>query len=910
MKYTVLVYLRKIIAALTALIAGLCAGKTTPAEPSRPAANTVAVYSEADADYGLSIGADNEIDEISELLFGIFFEDINFAADGGLYAEMAVNRSFEFNEFAAGDQLYGWSAVGGAQLQVVTNQPQQALNENNSNFVTVKNESDTPAGLANRGFLDGMAIEQGKNYQLSFYAKSGSDCGDVTARLCVGTETAAETAVRVAGAGWTKYSAVLTADRTAHENVSLQLLIGKGELCFDMISLFPEDTYKGRTNGLRKDLGQMLEEMNPRFLRFPGGCVIEGYDKATAYNWKDSIGVGRDGLPLQFGGTYGDVAARKQGINIWTDIAATEDPWPSFMSYGLGFYEYFLLAEDLGAAPVPVLNCGLFCQMRGRGPVAMDDPLFAQYVQDMLDLVEFCRGGADSTWGKVRVALGHEAPFDLPFIAIGNENEGSDYYERFAAFRKAFDDAKAEDPALFGDTELIYSAGASDATHGANYIKSYEYAEQWLKDHPGKTALDFAGATDQHYYNDPQWFLQNTDYYDRGVYGRTDDEITTTRYGGAIPVFLGEYAARSNQLRAAIAEAAYMTGLERNGDIVRMAAYAPLFGNLTARHWAPDLIWYNNHQVTGSINYYVQKLFMLHQGKTLLQSELTGAAVAQKDISGCVGVGTWNTAAAFDNVKVADNKTGKVLAQDKFSLSGYFFNWTTPTDGKWRTRCGRLMQLNTDMDYSETGSVAYFGDPAWTDYTYEVDAEKLDGKEGFMLSFGIQDVKNNIIWNIGGWENTVSCLQILENGEKTGQVPGTVKPFAAETGKTYHLKMVVSGRHIECYIDGEQYVDFTVGSDSEAEAYQVVSTDDTGDLIVKLVNVTDTVRTFAVKIDSKAAVADTADVHQLKGTSLDNDNILGAPEDCKIEDFTLSGVGDSFNYTVPQYSVTVLRLHR
>ena len=306
MKYTILVFLRKVIAALTAMLAALCAGKPTPVQPERPAENTVAAYSEADADYALSIGADAEIDEISELLFGIFFEDINFAADGGLYAEMAVNRSFEFNAFAAGDQLYGWSAVNGAALQVVTDQPQNALNENNPNFVTVKNDADTPAGLANCGFLDGMAIAQGAKYKLSFYAKSDSYSGDVTARLCVGNETAAEATVRIAGDGWTKYEAVLTADRTAHENVSLQLLIGTGDVCFDMISLFPEDTYKGRDNGLRKDLGQMLEEMHPRFLRFPGGCVIEGYDKTTAYNWKDSIGVGRDGLPLPFGGTYGD----------------------------------------------------------------------------------------------------------------------------------------------------------------------------------------------------------------------------------------------------------------------------------------------------------------------------------------------------------------------------------------------------------------------------------------------------------------------------------------------------------------------------------------------------------------------------------------------------------------------------
>ena len=910
MKYTVLAKLRRWIAAVAALLATFCAGKTPPApEPVRPEANTVSAYSAEDADYGLQISADEAVDEISDLLFGIFFEDINFAADGGLYAEKAVNRSFEYTALARDDALYGWSAVGGAALRVEDAKPDEALNENNPSFAVVTNGTDAPAGLANRGFLDGMSIEKDASYRLSFYAKSADYTGPVTAQLCVGETVAAEATVPAVTAEWTKYALTLRAGETAHENVTLRLLIGKGTVCFDMVSLFPTDTYKGRENGMRKDLGLMLEELHPRFLRFPGGCVIEGIDQGTAYSWKDSVGTGSDGLPLEFEGTYGNIAARKQGVNLWTDLAATDDPLPCFMSYGLGFYEFFQLAEDLGAAPVPVLNCGLFCQMRGRGPVAMDDPAFAQYVQDMLDLVEFCRGGADTTWGKVRVSLGHPEPFDLPFIAIGNENEGTDYYERFTAFRQAFDDAKAQNPALFGGTELIYSAGATDATHGAHYIKSYEYARQWLAAHPGKTARDFAGATDQHYYNDPEWFLQNADYYDRGVYGRTDDEITATRYGGAIPVFLGEYAARSNRLRAALAEAAYMTGLERNGDIVRMAAYAPLFGNLTATHWSPDLIWFNNHQVTGSINYYVQKLFMNHQGSELLQSELTGALVPQKDIVGKVGVGTWYTSAAFDNVKVTDNETGRVLARDCFTVPGYFINWTTPTDGKFRTRGGKLVQLNTDMTYSETGSVAYFGDETWSNYTYEVDAKKLAGQEGFMISFGVQDVKNNIIWNIGGWDNTVSCLQIIEDGAKTGQIPGTVRPFTAEEGKTYHLKMVLNGRNVKCYIDDELYVDFSTGSNCEAEAYQVVSADETGDVIIKLVNVTDSARTFAVQIDTEKALAPEAAVSQLRGQSPDDDNILGQPEACKIEDFTLTGVSDAFNYTAPQYSVTVLRVH-
>ncbi|MBQ6020860.1 MAG: carbohydrate binding domain-containing protein [Clostridia bacterium] len=913
MKYTILSFFRRIFAWFLALIASIGGG--TPVKViDRPPANTVAEYDAENADYTLDIHADDVVCDISDLLFGIFFEDINFAADGGLYAEMVANRSFEYTELAAGDGLYGWDYVGAPNLTLTADRAEYALNANNPTFLVIANSSDRLAGVKNRGFLDGMSVEAGKEYKASFYARAaGAEeyGGGVTLRLCIGDTVAAEASIPAITGEWTKYEAVLTPDATAHENVTLQVLIGRGTVDFDMISLFPADTFKGRENGLRKDLGEMLEDLQPKFLRFPGGCVIEGVDYETAYHWKDSIGTGPDGLPLEFGGGYGDVAARKQGVNLWTDLAATEDPLPCFMSYGLGFYEFFLLCEDIGASPVPVLNCGLYCQMRGKGGVDMESDEFAGWLQDMHDLVEFARGGADTTWGKVRASLGHPEPFDLHYICIGNENEREDYYERYAAFLESFCAAKAEKPALYDGLELIYSAGPSDATHGTNYIRSYEFAEQYIKENILADALDFAGAIDQHYYNDPSWFLKNTDYYDRGVYGRTTEEITATRYGGAIPVFLGEYAARSNRLEAALAEAAFMTGLERNGDIVRMAAYAPLFGNLTATHWSPDLIWFNNAQTTGSINYYVQKLFMNHQGARLLNSELSGAAVPQADIVGKVGVGTWYTSAAFDNVKVVRNSDGKTLDKDDFTLPGFRLGgWTTPTDGKFRVKGGELVQSSTDMAYSETGSVAYFGDDQWTDYTYTVDARKLDGEEGFLIPFGVKDTGNNIFWNIGGWQNTVSCLQIVENGGKTGQIPGTVRDFTAETGRIYALKVVVSGRNIKCYIDDELYVDHTVGSNTEAESYQVVSEAENGDIVIKLVNVTGSDRTFAVKLSSDGAPAETARVYQLKGDSLDNDNVLGQPEACKIEEFDLDGISDAFNYTAPKYSVTVLRISK
>lgn len=910
MKYAIYQVLKKILAVLTSAFMAATGGifaEKEPDEIERPAANSVTAYDSAAADYSLAVDVEDEIHDISDLLFGVFFEDINFAADGGLYAEMVVNRSFEFTELAANDALYGWNTVGGASARVEAG-AEDALNANNPNYLVLSNSSNAPAGIENVGFLDGMAIEENAKYNFSVYAKDLDGCGGVTVRLAVGGETVAEGRIEALTADWQKYELVLTAGKTDFENTTLQVLIDGGSAAFDMISLFPDDTFKGRENGMRKDLGKMLEELEPKFLRFPGGCVIEGYDYETLYNWKNSIGTGPDGLPLEFNGGYGDVAARKQGINLWTNVAATDDPYPCFMSYGLGFYEYFQLAEDIGAIGVPVINCGIYCQMRGRGPVDMNSDEFKQYVQDMHDLIEFCRGDESTTWGKVRVSLGHPAAFELKYICIGNEQEGEVYFERYQAFLDSFNEAKKQNPKLYEGIELIYSAGASDGTHGENYLKSYEYAKEQLGN--SDIAEDFAGATDQHYYNQPEWFLKNTDYYDEANYRRSVDEMTDTPYGGGIQVFLGEYAAKSNTLKAALAEAAYMTGLERNGDIVRMAAYAPLFGNLTATHWSPDLIWFNNHQVTGSISYYVQKLFSNNAGSKLLSSTLDGAKVEQKPLSGRIGIGTWYTAAEFDNVKIVSNETDKTLGSDKFSLPlNFWWNWENIYDSNdFEIKNGKLVQTNTWMPYTETGMVAYFGCDDWSNYTYTVEATKLDGDEGFIIPFAVKDSQNCWFWNIGGWGNTVSCLQQIENGAKS-KILDTEKPCVIETGKTYNLKVVVSGTEVKCYIDDVLYIDYDTASNAEAEAYHVVSTDKNGDVIIKIVNVTETSRVFAVDLNG-ASVKSTAFINQVAGNSLANDNILGAKEDCIMEEFTASGFSDKFNYTVPQYSVTCIRLEK
>ena len=868
-------------------------------------ANEVGAYNVDNAKYSLNIDAGDEIHDISDLLFGAFFEDINFAADGGLYAEMVVNRSFEYLEYAENDNLYRWDIVNGAIVSV-EDDGAHSLNENNPHYLVLEGNALEKSGVENRGFLDGMSIVAGKNYNLSFYAK-GEYSGKIYVNLAVNGTVVGTTCVENITNEWTKYSAVITPDTTAHEGVTLQVLLDDGTVYFDMISLFPEDTYKNRENGLRADMCILLEEMQPKFLRFPGGCITEGYDENSAYSWKDSVGTGSNGLPLEFNGKYGDVAARKQGVNLWTNIDMTEDPLPCFMTYGLGFFEYFQLAEDIGAVGVPVLNCGLFCQARGRGPVALDSDEFKQYVQDMHDLVEFCRGDETTTWGKVRIDLGHEEPFELKYICIGNENWGQDYYERYSLFLESFNEAKEKNPELYAGLELIYSSGVDDGTSGADYLPSYEYAKNELDAMGSSNALDFAGATDHHYYNDPDWFYKNADYYDEENYKRNVENMTDTIYGGGLNVFVGEYASWSNTLNSALSEAAYMTGLERNGDIVVMAAYAPLFGNLTATHWSPDLIWFNNHQVTPSINYHVQKLFSVNQGTAVLNHTLSGAKVPEVNLTGMVGVGTWYTSAKFDNVKITSLDTGKTLGSTRFTTFLAKSRWEFPTDGEWKIKGGALVNTTTNMAYSNNGSVAYFGDKDWSNYCYTVEATKLEGGEGFLIPFAVQDKDNCYFWNIGGWGNTTSALQQIKNGVKTDKILGTVKPFTIEEGRTYEIKLEVSGSSVKGYIDGELYIDYTFTNGAEATAYTVVSTDENGDIIIKLVNVTENAETVAINIDN-ANIQGTAIVNQVAGDSLKNDNILGQEQDCTMKEFTLEGVSNQFNYTMPAYSVTSIRL--
>ncbi len=819
--------------------------------------------------------------EISDILYGLFLEDINYSVDGGLYAEMVKNRSFEYEEDVAKDgYFHGWNVLGDISHQLIDGSLDSSyLNANNPHYLSVTSAAPE-SGIRNSGFLSGMSIEAGKEYVFTAFFKAPYGLqSDVTIRLqnASGSSIYGEATISGITEEWWKYEVTLTATETLTRRVYLAVLIDEGTLHMDMVSLFPADTYNNRENGLRADLAQMLEDINPGFLRFPGGCIIEGTTLENAYSWKDSIG---NGMEMVINGevTVGDVATRPLGFNLWGIYGDANNPY--YMTYGFGFYEFFVLCEDLGCEPVPIVNCGLSCQAQGdaSGP-AIGSAEFEQYIQDALDLVEFCNGDASTYWGSVRIAMGHEEPFGLTYLGIGNEQWDEIYFERYEEFLAAFEQAAKENPELYGGIQLIVSNGPqSENTWAWDKIKEY--------------GTDYADLVDEHYYRSPEWFLTHAKRYDS--YDRD-----------SVPVFLGEYASQASTLYNALAEAAYMTALERNGDIVQLAAYAPLFGNTTKTQWKPDLIWYDNDEVWGTPSYYVQKLFSNNLSDRVVASTLTGNVHEIEDLTGKIGVGTWQTSAIFDDIKVVSNETGEVLFSEDFTDAS-LSDWQKVA-GDFAITSGTMTQSYTGWpSNSINGDVIYIGDTSWTNYTLTLKATKTGGAEGFLIPFAVQDAQNCYHWNIGGWANTVSCLESIIDNVKSGQTDGTVSGFSVETGRTYELKIVVNGSHIDCYIDGVQYINYDI---PQADSlYQVTGLDEAGNIIIKLVNVTEEAIPLTINLENFGVMSYTGEVTVLTGDSLaavNNANSTRvAPVTSTIE------VYESFEYEVPAISLVIIKIPR
>ncbi len=521
---------------------------------------------------------------IQPTMYGLFFEDINYAADGGLYAEMIKNRSFEFPQnFAA------WVTYGDVKLQ------NDGPFERNPHYVRLASagHNDKHTGLENEGFF-GVTYKKGENYRFSVWARSPQGkAAKIRVELenpasMKNSQVDAKKEITIDSKEWKKYEVTLTPDKDCSKGKLRIFLVKPDTTPVDLehISLFPEKTWQGHENGLRVDLAQKLADLKPGIFRFPGGCIVEGTDLDTRYQWKNTVGP---------------VENRPVNENRWHYTFPHRFYPDYYQSGGLGFYEYFLLSEEIGAEPLPVLSVGLVCQFQNHEesahvPVNELQP----YIQDALDLIEFANGGTDTKWGALRAEMGHAAPFNLKFIAIGNEQWGPEYPEHLEPFVKAIRKA-------YPDIKIVGSSGPDSEGEQFDYL--------W----PEMKKLG-ADLVDEHFYRPEKWFLAQGNRYDN--YDRKGPKV-----------FAGEYACHGkgkkwNHFNTALLEAAFMTGLERNADIVHMATYAPLFAHVEGWQWRPDMIWFDNSESFPTSSYYVQQLYSLNKGTNVLPTNLNGKPAA------------------------------------------------------------------------------------------------------------------------------------------------------------------------------------------------------------------------------------------------------------------------------------------
>lgn len=585
--------------------------------------------------------------EIQPTMYGLFFEDINYAADGGLYAELVKNRSFEFPQ-----PFMGWKTFGKVSLK------DDGPFERNPHYVRLAyaGHPHKQTGLDNEGFF-GIGVKKGEEYRFSVWARVPE--GDAASKIRVeladtksmGEQQAFATAeVTVDSKDWKKYQVVLKSEVTNPKAILRIFLASPQTVDLEHISLFPVDTWKGHENGLRKDLAQALADIKPGVFRFPGGCIVEGTDIASRYDWKKSVGA---------------VENRPLNENRWHYTFPHRFFPDYYQSYGLGFYEFFQLSEEIGAEPLPVLSCGLACQFQNPNAdahVAVCD--LDSYIQDALDLIEFANGAVDTPWGKVRAEMGHPAPFNLKFIGIGNEQWGKEYPEHLEPFVKAIRKA-------YPNIKIVGSSGPDSEGKQFDYL--------W----PEMKRLK-ADLVDEHFYRPESWFLSQGARYDN--YDRKGPKV-----------FAGEYACHGkgkkwNHFHASLLEAAFMTGLERNADIVHMATYAPLFAHVEGWQWRPDMIWFDNLNSVRTVSYYVQQLFATHKGTNVLSLTMD-----KKPVTGAEGQNGLFASAVCDKnkkeiiVKVANTS-------DKVQPLSLKFNGLKKKDVLSGARCIKLSSADMDKD--------------------------------------------------------------------------------------------------------------------------------------------------------------------------------------------------------------------
>lgn len=806
-------------------------------------------------------------------LYGIFFEDINHAADGGLYAEMVRNRSFEFCDVDNRDYtpMTAWELIGRdggvPQGGVESVYP---LNVNNTHYLRISNgtrqglDVTGTVGVVNCGYNTGLPLRAGAEYRFSMFARRDINW---KSRIEVRLESVdgvlyGKCEITVDSPEWKKYEATVISDTEDFAGRLVLLIHDAGSVCLDMVSLFPKETFCGRENGLRPDIAQFLADLKPKFMRFPGGCLthegdVDEHARDAMYRWRNSVG------PLE---------ARP----------AKRNNWGYNQTYGFGYYEFFLFCEDIGAKPMPVLP-GAFNPHRQYW-VPMDE--MQPWVDEALELLEFANGSVDTKWGAVRAGLGHPEPFNVEYIGIGNEEIDEGFFERYPLFHRAIAEK-------YPDVKILNTAGPWES--GEGFDRGWESARKW-----GSYGVD------EHYYVTPDWMIENYERYFSDFYDPKGPKV-----------FLGEYASRGNTFYNALCEAAYMTSFEQNADRVALTCYAPLLCNSDHVNWRPNMIWYNNHEIFGIPSYYVQKMYSSNQGDVTLGvvTDITpeDEAFEPERIAGSFVFGAGRGEIAFCGIKV--NGENPVASDIEVK------------EGDWTYKDGDLSRGAVIVPKDEYRR--YRGTPAkevvlcgdWGDFTFECtvrsDEEPIEFpphhpgeppvkfRRGIMVSFCVGD-NAEFSWHIGGWRGNDAVLSHRHLGYENRL---SISPFEFETGREYMLSVERRGTHITAKIDGAVIHDVEYSPKPPRRIYVSSTFDETsGEVIVKAVNVRPTPVKMNIEVEGAGVGARTVKLETLTADSLESTNTFESPMAVatKFSSFDIEGV--PFEYDFPARSVNVFRI--
>ena len=794
-------------------------------------------------------------------MYGIFFEEINHAGDGGLYAELVQNRGFEDTSVPEGyrvkdgklyppanscnhltcakphpDMCYRWPTEEipawsltqlegeGASMKLTTEYP---LNSATPTALKVTLPAEGRVAIGNTGFW-GMNIEEGKDYYLRLYTSNGKRFDGKAVIRLVGEDGQelcnCPLAIDMAKA-WSEYTGHLTAtgsDSRAHLVIELE---GKGTLLLDYVSLFPFETFRNRANGLRKDIAETLEAMRPAFVRWPGGCVVEGITLSNRIKWKETIGD-----PVTRPGVY--------------------DTWGYRTTMGFGYHEFLQFCEDIGAGGMFVCNVGLGCQ--GRVGDACKEDEVDSFIEDVLDAIDYALGDGTTEWSRKRVENGHPAPFPLKYVEIGNENWGPVYEKRYDKFYKAI---KEKYPQL----KLISTLGLG-----------------------GQHRHERVDMIDPHWYVSPEFFFAS-------------DKLFDQQERGDYEIYIGEYAVNQNvgggNLLGALAEAAFLTGVERNSDLVKMASYAPLFENVNDRVWPTNLIWFDSYRVMGRSSYQVQKMYAENRPSFNVATSFE-QPVIPVGVKGQIAVGGWNTDNEYKDLKVT-------LADGRTVEADMSQGWT-PQEGTWNAEGGTLKGSGPGVMRWNLWSVP----EAFGDCSISLKARKIAGAEGFLIYFGMHDGKNGYVLNIGGWGNQTTAFQRI-NGNDMPQIPNNISQYVEE-GRWYDIRIDIKDGKFTYSLDGKQMLETAI---ENIQRYVVSGYDEnTGELIVKFVNATKEPFSTSVNLQNVTSVKRKGKVVTLTSADPKDENTLDDPKRVFPRESTINKFSGQFDYTFEPWSFTVLRI--